>query len=122
HEIAQDAPRTGPDLDRDRHARRQADQAIIDLHLALRQGNAGAVIQLLATGLAAVAGRAPSPVAGTILRTVANDRILGDAQHLAVQQAVAGEIEGVDLDLRLLSGVHEADVAIGHLGLDLEPA
>ena len=50
------------------------------------------------------------------------DRIRRDAQHLAVEQAVSGEIEGIDLDLGLLAGVDEADVAVRHHRLDLELA
>ena len=39
-----------------------------------------------------------------------------------VQEAVAGEIEGIDLDLGFLPGLHKADVAVRHHGLDFEPA
>ena len=39
-----------------------------------------------------------------------------------MQQPVAGEVEGVDLDLGLLPGLDEADVAVRHHGLDLEAA
>ena len=37
-----------------------------------------------------------------------------------MQQPIAREVERIDLDLRLLSGVDEADVAVGEHGLDLE--
>ncbi len=37
---------------------------------------------------------------------------------MAVDQAVAGEVEGLDLDLHQLAGVDEAHVAVGQLGLD----
>ena len=50
------------------------------------------------------------------------DGVLRDAQHLAVENAVPGEIEGVDLDLGVLAGTDEADVAVGHHRLDLELA
>src|SRR5262249_51445728 len=53
---------------------------------------------------------------------VADDGVLRDAEHPAVQEAVAGEIESVDLDLGVLSGLDKADVAVGHHGLDFEPA
>ena len=53
---------------------------------------------------------------------VADDGVLRDAEHLAVQEAVAGEIEGVDLDLGFLPGVDKADVAVRHHGLDFQPA
>jgi hypothetical protein len=38
-----------------------------------------------------------------------------------VQQAVAGEVEGVDLDLDLLPGMHEADVALSALPPPMKP-
>ena len=39
-----------------------------------------------------------------------------------MQQAVAGEGEGIDLDLGLLPRMHEADIAVRDHRLDLEPA
>ena len=39
-----------------------------------------------------------------------------------MQKAVAGEIEGVDLDLGFLSGVDKADVAVRDHGLDFQSA
>ena len=39
-----------------------------------------------------------------------------------MQQAIAGEVEGVDLDLCSLSGVDETDVAVRHHGFDFEMA
>ena len=53
---------------------------------------------------------------------VADDGVLRDAEHLAVQEAVAGEIEGVDLDLGFLPGVDKADVAVRHHGFDFQLA
>jgi hypothetical protein len=47
-----------------------------------------------------------------VLRLVAGDGVLRHAEHLAVQQAVAGEVEGVDLDRGALAGMDEADVAV----------
>ncbi|HEV3178503.1 MAG TPA: hypothetical protein VGZ72_21090, partial [Stellaceae bacterium] len=39
-----------------------------------------------------------------------------------MEEAVAGEVEGVDLDLGILARAHEADVLVADHGLDLEPA
>src|SRR6516162_2405606 len=57
-------------------------------------------------------------VAAFVLR----DRVRRDAQHFAVKQAVAAEVEGVDLDLCVLAGVNEPDIAVQHHGLNLEAA
>ena len=43
-------------------------------------------------------------------------------EHLALQQAVAREVEGIDLDRGLLPRLDEADVAVGDHRLDLELA
>jgi hypothetical protein len=48
--------------------------------------------------------------------------ILRDADDLALQEAVAREIEGVDLYLGLLAGADEADVAIGDHRFGLQMA
>jgi hypothetical protein len=45
------------------------------------------------------------------LRAVTDDGVLRYAEDLAVQEAIAGEIEGIDLDLGFLPGVDEPDVA-----------
>jgi hypothetical protein len=37
-----------------------------------------------------------------LLRFVASDRVMRDGEDLAVQQAVASEVEGIDLDRRIL--------------------
>ena len=39
-----------------------------------------------------------------------------------MQKPVSREIEGVDLDLGFLAGMHEADVAVRHHRLDFEMA
>ena len=46
----------------------------------------------------------------------------GDIDHLAVQRAEASEREGVDLDHRVLAGLDEADIEVGHQHLDLKLA
>ena len=53
---------------------------------------------------------------------IADDGILRDGKHPAVQEAVAGEIEGVDLDLGILASTNEADVPVRHHCLDLQMA
>ena len=54
--------------------------------------------------------------------SLADDGVLGDAEHSAVQEAVTGEIEGVDLDLGFMAGLDKADVAVRHHGFDFQPA
>src|SRR5947207_6453043 len=122
NEIAQDAARASLDLHRYRHARRQIDETIVDLHLRAVERDARALVQLLTLGLAAVVRRPHRSVIRTVQPTVADDRILRDTEHPTMQQAVAREIEGIDLDLRVLPGMYEADVAVRYQGLDLEPA
>lgn len=39
-----------------------------------------------------------------------------------MQEAIASEIERVDLDLRFLPGVNKADVAVRHRGVDFQSA
>jgi hypothetical protein len=39
-----------------------------------------------------------------------------------MKQSVAAEVEGVDLDLSVLAGANEPDVAVQHHGLNLEVA
>ena len=43
-------------------------------------------------------------------------------EYPPVQEAVAREIKGIDLDLGFLSLVDEADVAVRHHGFDFQPA
>ena len=45
-----------------------------------------------------------------------------DAEHFAVQEAVACEIESVDFDFGLLPGVDKANVTVRHHCLDFQPA
>ena len=44
--------------------------------------------------------------------SLADDGVLGHGEHPAMQEAVSGEIKGINLDLGFLTGVHKADVAI----------
>src|ERR1700738_1696523 len=74
-------------------------------------------------GLAArVVGAGRSLLVGLVLRLVLRDRVARDAEHLALEETIAGEGEGIDLDLGVLARTHEADVAIRYHGLDLELA
>ena len=84
--------------------------------------DARAVVQLLALRLAGLILRPRIAVAGSVLLPVAHDGVLGDTENLAVQEPIAGEVEGVDLDLGFLSGLHKANIAVRHHGLDLQPA
>ena len=52
-------------------------------------------------------------------RTIASCETLSTC---AVQQPIAGEVEGIDLDLRFLPGMDKADVAVRDHRLDLEMA
>jgi hypothetical protein len=49
-----------------------------------------------------------------------SNRVLRYAQHAAVQQPVAGEVEGIDFDFGILIDVNETDVAIRHHSFDVE--
>jgi hypothetical protein len=64
--------------------------------------------ELLSLGLAGADVGARLVTAGLVLRFFAYDRILRDAEHLAVQEPVAREVDR--LNLCLLSSKHEADV------------
>src|SRR5216683_6971260 len=111
-EVAQDRPRAGLDFDRYRHAGRQIDHLLVDLHLRTVQRNTGAVVQFLALRLAGLVSRPLPAVLGPVSLPVTDDGVLRDAEHLALQEAVAGEIESIDLDLGFLSGTDKADVAV----------
>jgi len=85
---------------------------VVDLHLRTIERDARAVVKLLTFRFASFVLRPQRTVIGAVLLPVADHRILRDAIHLAVQKAVTGKIEGVDLDLSFLSGVDEANVAV----------
>ena len=57
-----------------------------------------------------------------VLQIVLADGIVRHAQHRAMQQAIAGEIEGADLDLGHLPRLDKPDIAVRHHRLDLEMA
>src|SRR5205085_9607744 len=70
--------------------------------------------------LAAALRRARCPVIRPALLPVARYGVGRHAQHVPMKETVAREVEGIDLDLRLLSRMNEPDVAVGEHGLDLE--
>src|SRR5262249_18391495 len=108
-QIIQDPARSGLDLHRYRHPWRQVDHPAVDLHLGAVERNARAVIELLALRLAGVALRARRALVGAVLLPVADNGVLRYAEHPAVQQAVTGEVESIDLDVGVLFGLHEAN-------------
>src|SRR5438105_3906131 len=67
-------------------------------------------VEKLLTGRLAGARRLAGLLVGVGLRgrLVAHDGGVRDAGHLAVDQAVLGEVQGVDLDLGGVAVVHEA--------------
>src|SRR5262249_56341552 len=97
-------------------------QIIVYLHLAAVKRNARGIAELLSFGFARGAFGARDLVARFVLRLVPDDRILRNAQHRAVQQAVPGERKCVDLYFRLLPWTDETDVAVRYHRLDFEPA
>src|SRR5262249_12233781 len=112
-QVAQDGALAGLDLGRDRHARRQIHRAAVDLHEGPVERDARTVIQFLSGRFAGVALGAERAIgAAAALRLVADDGVLGHALHRAVQQAVAGEVEGIDLDFHTLARRDEADVTV----------
>jgi hypothetical protein len=78
---------------------------VVDLHFSAVERNARAVVQFLAFRLAAVVLRPQPAVVGAVLLPVADHGVLRDGKHLAVQETVAGKIEGIDLNLGVLPGV-----------------
>ena len=101
--IAQDRPRSCLDFHRCRHAGRQIDDTVIDPHLHTVERNARGVVELLALRLTRLVRRSCFAIVMAVLLTIADDGILRNVKHLAMQKAVTGEIEGVDLDLGVLT-------------------
>src|SRR5262249_18117951 len=107
-------------LDSDGHSGRQVHSLILHLHLRAIERNARRVVQLLSFRLAGGFLAAGSFAAVGLL--VARDGVLGNTEHGTVQQPIAREVEGIDLDLRRLALMDEADVAIVYHGLDFQVA
>lgn len=116
-------PLAGLDLHGHRHAGRQLDHPLVDLHLRAIKRDTRGVEKLLPRRLAGAHPGARGFVGIELARRlVADHGILGKANDPAMQQPVSGEVEGVDLDLRRIAFVNEADVLVGHHGFDLDPA
>jgi hypothetical protein len=92
----------------------------LDLHPAPVEADARSIDEFLAFGFARRAFRAGGLIPRLVLTPVACDGIARNAEHAAMQQPVAGEIEGIDLDSGALSGDGETDIAVQHHRLDLE--
>src|SRR5262245_43753111 len=107
-------------LDSDGHSGRQVHSLVLHLHLRAIERNARRVVQLLSFRLAGGFLAAGSFAAVGLL--VARNGVLGNPQHRAVEQPVAREVERIDLDLRRLAGLHEADVTVGDHRLDFQVA
>ena len=117
----------GFDFGGDGHAGGEGDDAVVDLHLRLVELDAGGVDKLLPFGFAGVIFASGVPAAGWMNRFRrrafrARWRPVRRISDLAVQQAVFGEVEGVDLDRRLLPRMHEADILVRDHRLDLQMA
>src|SRR5262245_8084811 len=111
-EIAEDTARSRLDFHRHRHAGRQLDHPVVNLHFGAIERYARAVVKLLAPRLAGFALRPQRTIVGAVLLPVADDRILRNSTYLAVQKAVTGEVEGIDLDFGVLPGMDETNVAV----------
>ena len=99
-QILDHPPRAGLDLDRHRHAGREVDHAVLDLHLRLVERDARGIDQLLVR--AARSSCALPRGWPALLLSVGLSRVIASGDTLITlpcDQAVAGEIEGVDLDL-----------------------
>ena len=110
-QVADDGARASLELDRDSHAGREVDEIVVDLHLGAVKRHPRGVDKLLSPRLAGRSG-GRRVVLPAVLRLVAGDGVLGQADHFAADQAVVGEIECVDLDLGILPDVYKADVAV----------
>ena len=113
-QVTDDATLTRLDLGGDCHAGRQAYGFILNLHVRSVERDARSV------HLALIFGRRfwyqtslLRLVLRRILQIVLAHRIVRDRQHRPVQQAVAREVKGRDLDLRILRQLDKADVAVG---------
>jgi hypothetical protein len=113
---------SGLHLHRDCHARAEIDDAISGFQLMLVERYPGGVDEIVLP-LLAIFRRALStgPRLGDV-SAIARNRIGGDAQHLAMENPIAREVEGMDLDLGVLSGVNETDFVVRQRGFDLEVA
>ena len=79
----------------------EIDALVFNLHLGPVERYAGGVVQLLAFWLAVARFCALRLVARSVLRLVANNGVVRDIEHFAVQQTVAGEVERIDFDFRV---------------------
>ena len=96
--------------------------ASASIHLNLRpiKRHSRRITEFLAFRFAARAFRATAIVFRLVGRNVADNRVLRHAQNLAVKQAIAGEVECVDLDLCILTNVNKADVSVRDHGVHFE--
>src|SRR5712671_7076001 len=109
-QVGDDGTRARLDLSSDGHAGREIDAVLLHLHLRAVERDARRIDEFLALGLARSCRGAGRRVNGFVLRFVARNGVLRNAQHLAVNESVAREIEGVDLDFNIVAHVDEADV------------
>src|SRR5215467_14259795 len=54
--------------------------------------------------------------------SIARDRVVRDALHPSMEKAIAGEIERIDLDLGVLPGDDESDIAVRYHCFNLKLA
>ena len=111
--------RTGFDFDGDGHAGREGYHPVVNLHLRLVEGDTGHVDKLLAFGFAGFGFRACLLFALIVaLGLVFYNGVLRHVEDFAVQESIAGEVEGIDLDSGVLVGANKADVFVGYHSLD----
>src|SRR5262245_23509621 len=83
-QVAQDRARTGLYFHRCRHAGRQVDDAVIDLHLRAVERDARGVVELLALRLARFVGRSRCAIVGAVLLAITDDGILRRSEERRV--------------------------------------
>ena len=99
---------------------RKIDFPAFDLHLSVVERHAGGVDQFLAFRLAAARFRSLRLLDYSFLWLVAGNGVVRDGDNLSGQQAIAREIERVDLDRHLLPDLDETDVAVRDHRLNLK--
>ena len=100
--IVDDAAGAGFDFNGDGHAGLKVDKTVVHLHLCVFKRHPRGIDKLLAFGLAAVAfiAHAGADLQRIFLRFLAQDGVLRDGLDMAMDEAIAGEVERIDLDLR----------------------
>jgi hypothetical protein len=113
-QIVEDAALAGLDLGDDRHAWGELKRFAVDDQPLLLEGDARGVDELVGTlDIGRLVAGGLRALAALLLRLRLVDRVARDALDPAVDQPVAGERKGVDLDLGLLALLDKPDILIG---------